>query len=70
MKQIFKDFDSFRKWFNRFFSLSLNGKFVGLARLQEHRISWQRFQYKLYKVLNGYYRRKYDDILVFHFHGV
>ena len=60
MKQeLLNNFDKFRTWFNRMFSLSLNGKFVGLLRLK----NWKRFAYRLFKELNGYYRRPSSDII-------
>lgn len=59
------DFAAFRRWFNRFFSLSLNGKFVGLLRLKD----WKRFAYRLYKELSGRYRRPSSDVIVMHVSG-
>lgn len=60
MKQEFlNDFNAFRLWFNRMFSLSLNGKFVGLLRLKD----WKHFAYRLFKELNGYYRRPSHDVI-------
>lgn len=70
MKQLFTSYEQFRTWFNKMFSLSLNGKFVGLGRLFEYRIDWKRFQYKLYKILNGYYRKVFSDVISMSFHGV
>ena len=70
MKQLFETFDDFRRWFNQRFSLSMNGKFFGLLRLSERGIDWKRFQYKLYKLLNGYYRKPTDDIISIRMHGV
>ena len=64
-KQLLNDFDLFRRWFNKMFSLSLNGKFVGLGRLK----SWSHFAYKLYKLLNGYYRKPLSDIICFRVNG-
>lgn len=64
-KELLNDFDAFRKWFNQMFSLSLNGKFVGLLRLKD----WKRFAYRLFKELNGYYRRPSSDVIVMHLSG-
>lgn len=59
-KELLNNFDSFRTWFNKIFSLSLNGKFVGLLRLK----NWQLFAYRLYKILNGYYKKPASDVIV------
>lgn len=59
-KNLLNDFDAFRRWFNRMFSLSINGKFKGLGRLKD----WKRFAYRLYKELNVYYRRPSSDVIV------
>lgn len=64
-KKLLNDFDAFRRWFNRMFSLSLNGKFKGLGRLKD----WKRFAYRLYKELNGYYRRPSFDVIVMRVSG-
>lgn len=64
-KNLLNDFDSFRRWFNRMFSLSLNGKFKGLGRLKD----WKRLAYRLYKELNGYYRRPSSDVIVMRVSG-
>lgn len=64
-KNLLNDFDAFRRWFNRMFSLSLNGKFKGLGRLKD----WKRFAYRLYKELNGYYRRPSSDVIVMRISG-
>lgn len=58
-KNLLNDFYAFRRWFNKMFSLSLNGKFVGLLRLKD----WKRFAYRLYKELNGYYCRPSRDVI-------
>lgn len=66
MKQeLLNNFDAFRLWFNRMFSLSLNGKFAGLLRLKD----WKHFAYKLYKLLNGYYRKPLADVITFRVNG-
>lgn len=52
-KNLLENFDEFRRWFNRRFSLSLNGKFAGLGRLK----NWKLFAYRLYKEVTGRYRR-------------
>lgn len=64
-KNLLNDFDAFRRWFNRLFSLSLNGKFKGLGCLKD----WKRFAYRLYKKLNGYYRRPSSDLIVMRVSG-
>ena len=64
-KEFLTDFDLFRKWFNKTFSLSLNGKFVGLSRLH----NWQLFAYRLYKILNGYYRKSFSDVISIKLHN-
>ena len=51
-KELLNNFDAFRTWFNKMFSLSLNGKFCGLLRLK----NWKHFAYKFYKYLSGRYR--------------
>lgn len=67
-KAFLTDFDSFRKWFNRMFSLSLDGKFKGLSTLSLC-IDWKRFAYRLYKLMNGYYRKPADDIICIRLSG-
>lgn len=64
-KDLLQNFEAFRRWFNKMFSLSLNGKFKGLGRLKD----WKRFAYRLYKELNGYYRRPSSDIIVMRVSG-
>ena len=64
-KELLNDFIAFRKWFNKIFSLSLNGKFSGLLRLKD----WKRFAYRLYKELNGYYCRPSSDVIVMRVSG-
>lgn len=44
-----KGFDVYRRWFNRNFSLSFNGKFVGLLRLGD---KLELFIHRLGKYLN------------------
>ena len=58
-KDLLNDFNAFRLWFNRMFSLSLNGKFKGLCSLKD----WKRFAYRLYKELNGYFLRPSSDVI-------
>lgn len=58
-KELLNDYPAFRAWFNKIFSLSLNGKFVGLGRLK----NWSLFAYRLYKILNGYYRKPASEII-------
>lgn len=62
---LISDFYAFRRWFNKMFSLSLNGKFAGLGRLKD----WKRFAYRLYKILSGRYYKRYSDILVIRMSG-
>ena len=64
-KELLNDFFAFRKWFNSMFSLSLNGKFCGLLRLRD----WKRFAYRLYKLLNGYFRKPTPDIICMRLSG-
>lgn len=64
-KSLLNDFIAFRKWFNRQFSLSLNGKFCGLGRLK----NWQLFAYRLYKELTGRFRRPVSDVIVMRISG-
>lgn len=64
-KELLENYDAFRRWFNSMFSLSLNGKFKGLGRLKD----WKRFAYRLYKELNGYYRRPSADVITFKVSG-
>lgn len=67
-KYKFDSFDELRKWFNKNFSLSLNGKFKGLATAAKV-INLDLLLYKLYKVLNGYYRKQFGDVLTFRLNG-
>lgn len=64
-KEFLSNFDAFRRWFNARFSLSINGKFSGLLRLND----WQHFAYRLYKILNHYYRKQFIGIITFRTHG-
>lgn len=64
------DFDTYRRWFNKFFSLSYNGKFVGLLRLVERGI-FDLFVYKLTKLLrDDKHRRPLGDIICMRIRGV
>lgn len=66
MKKIYlTDFEAFRTWFNKTFKLSLNHHFVGVGRLK----NWKLFAYRLYKILNGYYRKPFGDKIVINLHG-
>ena len=66
MKQeLLTNYDAFRLWFNRMFSLSVNGKLCALGRLHD----WKRFAYRLYKLLNGYYRRPISNVIVLRISG-
>lgn len=64
-QELLTNYDAFRLWFNRMFSLSLNGKFCGIGRLHD----WKRFAYRLYKLLNGYYRKPVSDVIVIRMSG-
>lgn len=61
--------DNFKIWFNRNFSLSLNGKYAGLDRV----VNLPLFKYKLNKVLNSTSRygsrRKLEDIITMRVSG-
>lgn len=50
----YKEFNTYRRWFNQMFSLSFDGKFKGLSTLV--RLYGEKFvehlAYKLYKLLN------------------
>lgn len=64
----YKDFNSYRIWFNKMFSLSLDGKFKGLSTLAKV-LDVERFAYRLYKILNGYYRKNADEIICIRLSG-
>lgn len=64
----YKDFNAYRKWFNKMFSLSLDGKFKGLSTLAKV-LDVERFAYRLYKILNGYYRKNVDEIICIRLSG-
>ena len=64
-KELLNNYEAFRLWFNRMFSLSLNGKFKGIGNLKD----WKRFAYRLYKELNGYYLRPSSDVIVMRVSG-
>lgn len=61
--------ENYKTWFNRNFSLSLNGKFVGLDRVANLSL----FEHKLNKVLHSQSRygsrRKYEDIITMRVSG-
>lgn len=67
------EFQSFRRWFNRRFSLSFAGKFKGLSTLVN--LYGMRFVenlwYKLYKMFSrtASYSRFYDDCIVLRLGG-
>lgn len=67
-KELLSNFYEFRKWFNRMFSLSFDGKFVGLCTMSLY-VDFDRFAYRLYKLLNGYYRKPVSDIIVIRLSG-
>lgn len=62
------DFLSFRKWFNKTFSLSLDGKFKGLCTLASV-LNFDLFYYRLYKILSGRYRKNFGDVITMHISG-
>lgn len=60
-------FDAYRTWFNRMFSLSLDGKFVGLLRLGK---SLDLFVHKLAKLLSRpATMRPLDEVITFRVSG-
>lgn len=59
---IVKNFNEFRKWFNRNFSLSFDGKFKGLSYLVSI-VNPELFAYRLYKKLSGRFRCPLGDII-------
>lgn len=60
-------FDVYRRWFNQLFSLSFDGKFIGLLRLGD---LLEQFINKLGKMLNrGSHTKPLGDIIVFHLRG-
>lgn len=63
-------FDDFRKWFNKNFTLSLNGKFKGISTLLRlfGEKYFQHFIFKMNKALlgrHGRYLREVGDVLAF-----
>lgn len=59
----YKDFDSYRTWFNRNFALSFDGKFKGLSFLASI-LNIELFAYKLYKRLHpGKYTKALGDVI-------
>ena len=67
-KELLNDFIAFRKWFNRMFSLSFDGKFKGLCTLSMF-VDFYRFAYRLYKILNGYYLKPVSDVICIRLSG-
>lgn len=64
---LFHGFDAYRRWFNQMFSLSLDGKFVGLGRLGS---SLFLFVHKLAKLLNRpATMRPLDEVITFRVGG-
>lgn len=64
-----KDFYQFRKWFNKRFSLSFNGKFKSITFLAiESKHLYELFVHKLTRLLskpfNGRYQPASSDIIV------
>lgn len=61
--------ENFKTWFNQNFSLSLNGKWSGIDRLENLPL----FQHKLNKVLNSTSRygsrRKLEDVITMRVSG-
>lgn len=68
MRTKFNNFDELRKWFNKNFALSLNGKFKGLATAAKV-INLDMLIYRLMKWLDGRYRKPLSNVLVFHLQG-
>lgn len=64
----YNNFEDYRRWFNRHFSLSLDGKFKGLSTMSKV-LNVERFAYRLFKLLNGYYRKPIGDIIVMNLSG-
>lgn len=64
----YTNFNDYRCWFNRMFSLSLDGKFKGLSTLAKV-VDVERFAYRLYKILNGYYRKPSSDVICIRLSG-
>ena len=64
----FTNYDELRRWFNKNFSLSLDGKFKGLSTAASV-LNLDNLLYKLYKVLSGRYRKPVGDVLVFRVSG-
>ena len=67
-KELLSDYLAFRKWFNKMFSLSLDGKFKGLCTLAMV-LDFDRFAYRLYKLLNGYYRKPVSEVITMRLSG-
>lgn len=67
-KELLSNFYEFRKWFNKMFSLSLDGKFKGLCTLAAV-MDFDRFAYRLYKILSGYYRKPASDVICIRLSG-
>lgn len=65
----------FRRWFNRNFKLSLNGKFRGVFSLLDY-MDFRHFEHfvskflKLTKVGRGRYCLPVDDKFIMRFHGL
>lgn len=69
MKKFNNNFDEWRKWFNRNFSLQVNGKFKGLSTLLSlvGSLYFERFTIKLasaYAKLVDGYRSKCSDLRI------
>lgn len=58
----YTSFNEYRRWFNKMFSLSLDGKFKGSSTLVLV-VDVERFAYRLYKILNGYYCKPSSDVI-------
>lgn len=55
------DFDSYRRWFNKHFSLSYNGKFCGLLRLREKGV-FELFVHKLASLLRRFENKRHCSL--------
>lgn len=65
-----QDFLEFRMWFNKRFSLSLNGKFKGLLSLGSHLdLFIHRFK-KMFNSTARYSRFMLNDVVVMRFSGL
>lgn len=64
----YEEFTSYRKWFNKNFSLSFDGKFKGLSTIALL-IDVERLAYRLFKILSGRYRKPVSDVICIRLSG-